>query len=108
MVLAANKLQQQSQFSPAVAVQLWASHCTSLGLKFPIHTCAQEGPVMRGEIKDLIRINSSELTPFQGQQPAQDSAHSRHSECSVILWWLSLLFQNCIFNISCAQDKLSF
>lgn len=64
--------------------------------------------MMRGEIKDLIRINSSELTPFQGQQPAQDSAHSRHSECSVVLWWLSLLFQNCIFNISCAQDKLSF
>lgn len=64
--------------------------------------------MMRGEIKDLIHINSSELTPFQCQQPAQDSAHSRHSKCSIVLWLLSLLFQNCIFNISCAQDKLSF
>lgn len=66
MVLASNKLGQQSQLCPAVAVWWWASHCTSLGLKFPICKWAQESPhcpVMREEVKDLIYVKSSEVTP---------------------------------------------
>lgn len=64
-------LGQQSQLCPAVAVWLWASHCTSLGLKFPICKWAQESPhcpVMREEVKDLIYVKSSEVTPSASSQ----------------------------------------